>query len=638
MIVSEYNRKYFVEYKGFLKNFSKSVRERVENGDTMTRIPEETIEAVRSKTDIVDLIGEYVQLTKRGKNWFGLCPFHGESTPSFSVSEDKQLFHCFGCGASGNAITFVMDIENSPFTEAVVKLAGRTGIEIDALVSDGSETQPHHEFKPMIEAHALAANFYSHLLLNTVEGEEALQYLEKRGFTRDGIEKYGIGWSLNDWEALTSLLKRKEYDMKDMERAGLCIMKDDGTGYFDRFRGRIMFPLRDDVGNVVGFSGRILSGSKQEAKYLNSPETPIFEKSHILYNFHNARLNVRKTGKVILFEGFMDTISADRAGVTNSVAVMGTALSDKHLIKLKRIAKEIIICCDGDDAGWEAAKRFADLAMKKGMDVQIALLPGKMDPDDYITQFGGEAFREKVIDNPHSFMSFIMAYAKRSKNLSYENDVLQYIHEVLEELALRPSPVERDLYIRQLTTETGVSVEAIQQQFIKMAGNQAKRAKADPMPEETMRPQHSTPARKKTGTERAERLLLYHLLNDGALFDQLQMDKPNLFIRDDYVAIFVRLAGFYEQYGTPDFHRFAESIEDRELRKIVLEAAMVERDPEQTQAEINDCIHHLEKYRVGLTIQAKMHESKEAEKMKDHTRALELAREIIQLRKTWTAL
>ena len=229
----------------------------------------------------------------------------------------------------------------------------------------------------MIEAHALAANFYSHLLLNTVEGEEALEYLEKRGFTRESIEKYGIGWSLNDNEALSGLLKRKSFDMKEMERAGLCIMKDDGTGYFDDFEARIMFPLHDDNGNVVAFSGRILSGSKQEAKYLNSPETPIFEKSHILYNFHNARLNVRKTGKVILFEGFMDTISADRAGVTNSVAVMGTSLSDTHLLKLKRIAKDLIICCDGDDAGWEAAKRFADMATQKGMDVQIALVAWK---------------------------------------------------------------------------------------------------------------------------------------------------------------------------------------------------------------------------------------------------------------------
>ncbi|MFC5591032.1 DNA primase [Sporosarcina soli] len=607
----------------------------------MTRISEETIEAVRTKTDIIDLIGEYVQLTKRGKNWFGLCPFHGESTPSFSVSEEKQLFHCFGCGASGNAITFIMDIENRPFTDAVVQLAERTGIEIDVPSGTDAGAKSQNEFKSMLEAHALAANFYSHLLLNTVEGEEALQYLEKRGFTRERIENYGIGWSLHDREALSGLLKRKNFDMKEMERAGLCIMKDDGTGYFDRFRGRIMFPLRDDNGNIVAFSGRILHGSKQEAKYLNSPETPIFEKSKILYNFHNARLNVRKTGKVILFEGFMDTISADRAEVTNSVAVMGTSLSDTHLLKLKRIAKELIICCDGDDAGWEAAKRFSEMAMKKGMDVQIALLPGNMDPDDYITQYGGEAFREKVIGNPHSFMSFMMAYAKRSKNLSYENDVLQYIHEVLEELSLRSSPVERDLYIRQLSSETGISAEALQQQFIKMAGQQSQKTKADLVDtEEQVRPypNQTAPSRKMTGTERAERLLLYHLLNDGALFDRLREDKPDLFVRDDYVAIFVRLAGFYEEHGTPDFHRFAETLEDRELRKIVLEAAMIERDSEHTEEEIDDCISHLEKYRIHLMIQAKMHESKEAEKMNDHTRALELAREIIQLRKSWAAL
>ena len=292
----------------------------------MTRIPEETIEAVRTKTDIVDLIGEYVQLTKRGKNWFGLCPFHGENTPSFSVSEDKQLFHCFGCGASGNAITFVMDIENSQFTEAVVKLAARTGLEIDAGINSESSTRPRNEFKQMFEAHTLAANFYSHLLLNTVEGEEALQYLEKRGFTRESIEKYGIGWSLDDSSALSDLLKRKSFDLKEMERAGLIIMRDDGTGFFDRFRGRIMFPLHDDNGSVVAFSGRTLSEAKQEAKYLNSPETPLFEKSQLLYNFHNARLNVRKSGKVILFEGFMDTISARSGGCTQQCCRYGNII------------------------------------------------------------------------------------------------------------------------------------------------------------------------------------------------------------------------------------------------------------------------------------------------------------------------
>lgn len=605
----------------------------------MTRIPEETIEAVRTKTDIVDLISEHVQLTKRGKNWFGLCPFHGESTPSFSVSEDKQLFHCFGCGASGNAITFVMDIENTQFTDAVLKLAERSDVEIDAAISHSSEgSSPRNEFKHMVEAHALAANFYSHLLLNTVEGEKALEYLENRGFTRASIEKYGIGWSLNEFEALSDLLKRKDFDMLEMERAGLCIMKDDGTGFFDRFRGRIMFPLHDDSGNVIAFSGRTLFEDKEVAKYLNSPETPIFEKGQMLYNLHNARLNVRKTGKVILFEGFMDTISADRAEVTNSVALMGTSLSDAHLVKLKRIAKEIIICCDGDDAGWQAAKRFAGMTSRKGFDVQIALLPNNMDPDDYIMEFGGQAFREKIIGNPHSYMSFIMAYAKRSKNLSYENDVMQFIHEVLEELALRSSPVEKDLYIRQLSVETNISVEAIQQQFMKVAGNRARQAKAEPTRLGSERGTTS-PRKNKTGrTERAERLLLYHLLNDGSLFDRLQEDRRDVFIRDDYSAIFVRLAGFYEEHGTPDFHRFAESLEDRDLRNIVLEAARTEQDPEFAKEEIDDCIKHLEKYRVELSIQEKMHESKEAEKMNDHTRALELARDIIQLRKSLSAL
>ncbi|MHA6259467.1 DNA primase [Sporosarcina sp. CAU 1771] len=603
----------------------------------MTRIPEETIEAVRTKTDIVDLIGEYVQLTKRGKNWFGLCPFHGESTPSFSVSEDKQLFHCFGCGASGNAITFVMDIENSQFTEAVVKLANRTGLEIDVAFENNSIVKPSSEFKPMFEAHALAANFYSHLLLNTVEGEMALQYLEKRGFTRESIEKYGIGWALDDSTALTDLLKRKNFDLKEMALAGLCIMRDDGTGFFDRFRGRIMFPLHDERGSVIAFSGRVLIEGNQDAKYLNSPETPIFEKSQILYNFHNARLNVRKTGKVILFEGFMDTISADRAGVLNSVAVMGTSLSDTHLIKLKRIAKEIIICCDGDNAGWEAAKRFASMAISKDIDVQVALLPDKMDPDDFIANRGGEAFSEQIIGSPHAYMSFILLYAKRSKNLAHENDVLQFIHEVLEELVKRTSPVERDMYIRQLSQETGVAFEAIHQQFIKMAGKQAKQVKTQPAQVEkalSVMP----PKRKVTGTERAERLLLFHLLNDGSLFDRFWAERQEPFIHDEYSSIYVRLAGFYEQHGIPDFHRFAESLEDRELRKIVLEAAMTERDPEHAEEEIADCIRHLEKYRIDLQIREKMHKSKEAEKMKDYTLALELAREIIQLRNSLTAL
>ncbi|QTD43266.1 DNA primase [Sporosarcina sp. Te-1] len=603
----------------------------------MTKIPEETIEEVRSKTDIVDLIGEYVQLTKRGRNWFGLCPFHGESTPSFSVSEDKNLFHCFGCGASGNAITFVMDIENTSFTEAISKLADRAGIELTVPIASNAASAHKNEHQSMKEALALAANFYSHILLNTVEGEKALQYLQKRGFSREHIEQYGIGWSLEDRETLTNLLIRKKFDMKEMEQAGLCIMKNDGTGYFDRFRGRIMFPLHDDNGNIVGFSGRTLSNSKEEAKYLNSPETPIFEKSKLLYNFHRARLNVRKTGKVILFEGFMDTITAERAGVMNSVAVMGTSLSEIHLLKLKRIANQLIICCDGDNAGWEAAKRFANLAMQKGLSIQIALLPGKMDPDEYISTYGGEAFQEKVLGNPHTYMSFMLAYAKRGKNLTHENDVLQYIHEVLDELAAKVSPIERDLLVRQMATETGVSEQALNEQLMKKVGKLAKDEKKEQSIGGSQQMQ-APKSKKVSGVDRAERILLAHLLNDGVIFDRLRAEGSELFIRDEYNAVFIRLAGFYEQYSNPDFHRFAESLEDREMRKIVMEAAMMERDPDHADQEVTDCIQHLEKQRVIRKIDEMLHQSREAEKMNDHTRALELARDIIQLRKSLSAL
>lgn len=275
------------------------------------------------------------------------------------------------------------------------------------------------------------------------------------------------------------------------------------------------------------------------------------------------------------------------------------------------------------------------------MNIRIALLPNDMDPDEFIQKYGGEAFRDQIIGNPHSYMSFIMAYAKRSKNLSYENDVLQFIHEVLEELALRSSPVERDLYIRQLSEETNVSVEAINQQFIKMAGNRARQAKADSMSPAVVENKSTTPvpkARQKTGTERAERLLLHHLLNDGSLFDRFKEEKREVFFHEDYATIFVRLAGFYEQYKKPDFHRFAESIDDRELRKLVLEAAMLESDSDNAEKEIEDCIIHLEKKRIEISIQEKMHESKEAERVNNHTRALELAREIIQLRNSLAAL
>ena len=443
------------------------------------RIEEEVIEQVRNNTDIVDVISEYVQLTKRGRNFFGLCPFHGEQTPSFSVTQEKQIFHCFGCGAGGNVITFLMDIENLAFQDAVSKLGGRIGITIAESSSSRDETKApvSKEVTLMKQAHHFASEYYHHLLLHTEEGENALNYLEERGFSKEIIEKYKIGWSLPSWDALTTLLERKGMDLQEIEKTGLIIRKENELKYFDRFRGRIMFPVYDESGSVIAFSGRILQKSDEDAKYLNSPESPIFQKSQVLYNLDKARLEIRKHQNIVVFEGFLDVIAASKAGITNGVATMGTALTSQHIIKINRLTSNVTLCYDGDKAGMEAAKRAAGSLQAQHIQTEIAIIPDAMDPDDYIKTYGEDAFRTKIIEKPHSYLSFMMIVSKRDKNFNNENDTLQYIQEILEILSERTSTVERDLYVRQLSQETNVSEEAINQHLRKLQGNKAKQSK-----------------------------------------------------------------------------------------------------------------------------------------------------------------
>lgn len=605
--------------------------------ENMQRIPEEMIEQIRSANDVVDVISEYVQLTKRGRNWFGLCPFHGEQTPSFSVTQDKQIFHCFGCGAGGNAITFVMDIEQIPFQEAVSKLGARVGIELEVEPST-SEVEPvSKEESHMKEAHTFAMDYYHHLLLNTEEGEQALFYLEERGFSKALIEQYGIGWALPGWDSLTTLLARKGFDLAEMEKCGLIIRKENKDEYFDRFRERIMFPIKNEFGQVIGFSGRVLKKDSQDAKYMNSPESPIFQKSKILYNLDLARPIIRKKRKVIVMEGFMDVMAAAKAGITNTVGTMGTSLTQQHVNKLKRLTDSVIICYDGDSAGWEAAKRASELLMNENVKTEIALLPDQLDPDDYVKTYGPEAFQTQIIDRPHAYLAFMMMAARKNKNFQYENDTLQYVQEVLEHLIVKSSPLERDLYIRQLSKETNISEDAIYQQFRKIEGK-SLRQQSKPS---SKKMEEITPVKNKKiqAIDRAEKLLLSHMLHQAEIVDQIHQDHGlHVFIHDPYEAIFVRLIGFYDEFAQADTHRFLESLNDNELRKLVMEATLTERDPEHAREEVSDCLRQINKHRIELQIQLKMHESKEAEKLQDMKRALEIAREIIDLKKSLSTL
>lgn len=603
----------------------------------MQRIPEEMIEQIRSANDVVDVISEYVQLTKRGRNWFGLCPFHGEQTPSFSVTQDKQIFHCFGCGAGGNAITFVMDIEQIPFQEAVSKLGARVGIELEVEPSAVSVEPVSKEESHMKEAHTFAMDYYHHLLLNTEEGEQALHYLEERGFSKALIEQYGIGWALPGWDSLTTLLARKGFDLAEMEKCGLIIRKENKDEYFDRFRERIMFPIKNEFGHVIGFSGRVLKKDSQDAKYMNSPESPIFQKSKILYNLDVARPIIRKKRKVIVMEGFMDVMAAAKAGITNTVGTMGTSLTQQHVSKLKRLTDSVTICYDGDSAGWEAAKRASELLMSENVKTEIALLPDQLDPDDYVKTYGPEAFQTQIIDRPHAYLAFMMMAARKNKNFQYENDTLQYVQEVLEHLIVKSSPLERDLYIRQLSKETNISEDAIYQQFRKIEGK-SLRQQSKPS---SKKMEEMTPVKNKKlqAIDRAEKLLLSHMLHQAEIVDQIHQDHGlHVFIHDPYEAIFVRLIGFYDEFAQADTHRFLESLNDNELRKLVMEATLTERDPEHAREEVSDCLRQINKHRIELQIQLKMHESKEAEKLQDMKRALEIAREIIDLKKSLSTL
>ena len=596
-----------------------------------TRVPEEVIEKVRSSTDIVDLVGEYVQLTKRGRNWFGLCPFHGESTPSFSVTSDKQIFHCFGCGAGGNAITFLMEIENIPFQDALARLGSRIGIDVEVNAPGDSVPTVNKSEQQLISMHEFAADMYHHILMNTEEGQSALDYLENRGFTREIIEKNRIGWSLPEWNYMATALQRKGFSEEELVNSGLVIEREQSNGFFDRFRGRIMFPIMNESGKTIAFSGRVLEQSKQEAKYMNSPESPIFQKSQVLYNVHHARNAIRKNRKIVLFEGFMDVIAASKAGVDNALATMGTSLTSHHIRKMKRFAQEIVICFDGDDAGWEAAKRAAIALNEENFKVEVAVLPGKMDPDDFVREQGAEAFKEKIIGKPHAFIAFAMMHARRHKNFQYENDLLQYIQEVLQLLAGRSTPLERDLYIKQLSAETGLSEEAILQQYRKLENRSIGKSRTE-QPVEAVAKKES---KRITSLHRAERLLLSHALADPQVMDKLIAERPGIpFISEEFQALYVQLIGFYEEWEKADFHKFLETLTDADLRKIVMETALSERDPEHAEEEISDCLKHLEKHRVEQQIKLKLQQSKEAEKQHDLKRALILAQEVIALRKS----
>ena len=412
------------------------------------------IEEIKSRCDIVDIISDYMHLEKSGSNYTGLCPFHSEKTGSFMVSKSKQIYKCFGCNAGGDVISFVMRWENVDFMEAVKILARKCGITLDRNISE-EEKKKIQEINKFREIHTEAARFYFANLLRTKN--PGYEYLRKRGLSNKIIKKFGLGYSPNSWNSLMNYLLSKGYDKTDLVKCGLITHKTESNKYFDRFRNRVMFPIFNYNGKVIGFGGRVLDDSLP--KYLNSPETLVFNKRMNLYGLNISKKGI-KYDTLILVEGYMDLISLYQNNIENVVATLGTALTIEQAKLIRRFAKNVIISYDSDQAGQNATLRAIDILLKADIKVKILNLKDCKDPDDFIKKYGFDGYK-KAIEESDYYIKFKIDLLKNKYNLKNDTQKMNFVEESTLMLKKLKSPIEKDLYAKYLSDLTNISVDSI---------------------------------------------------------------------------------------------------------------------------------------------------------------------------------
>lgn len=424
------------------------------------KYPDELIEEIRINNDILDVVGEYVKLEKKGKSYFGLCPFHKEKTPSFSVDNTKQMYYCFGCGKGGSVIQFIMEAENLDYIEAIKFLAEKARI---TLPEGGSEEERKRALKiqELIKINTDAARFY-YEQLNESKNSDARQYLKDRKVSESVIKKFGLGYSSNEWNLLYNFLKSKNYSDEDLVSSGLILARKNGEGYFDRFRGRIMFPIFDLRGNVIGFGGRVLDNSLP--KYMNSPETIVYNKRRNLYALNFAKNSGEK--RIIVVEGYMDVISLYQFGIINTVASLGTALTESQGRILKKYAEEIIISYDADTAGQAATMRGLDLLDDIGCNVKVLQIPKGKDPDEFVKANGAMEFK-KLLDNALSLVEYKIKVLRSQIDTTEIEGKISFLNKTADILAKIDNSVEQEMYIKKISKEYDISQESMFAEVIK---------------------------------------------------------------------------------------------------------------------------------------------------------------------------
>jgi len=512
--------------------------------------PESFLQELKLRSDITEIASSYVNLKRHGRNMVGLCPFHGEKTPSFNIYTENGSFYCFGCGAGGDVITFIMKIENLDYVEAVKFLAQRAGMEMPENTYDDSLSKLRMR---IYEANREAARFF-HATLLSQRGQSGLNYLRGRALSDRTIRHFGLGFADDDWNSLCNHLKNKGFSEYEIYSANLAFKRKNGNGIYDRFVNRVMFPIIDLRGNVIAFGGRIMTDEKP--KYLNTSDTPVFKKSENLFSLNNAKSSGTRT--LILCEGYMDVIALNQAGFTNAVATLGTALTNEQAVLMKRYADEVIICYDADGAGQKATARAIDILRNAGLPIKILTVPSGKDPDEFIRSKGenGPAAFKLLIEKCGNDIEYRLMKLKENYNLNTTDGKVAFLNEAVKIVATIESPIERDVFASKLCAELEIDKNAFLEQISKVK----RRNRRENIKKETRQIQAELNGQsdkinrehyKKPRSSSAEEALLVYLINNpdyaNSISERVTPDKfSNSLIKRYYEYVLSKIKSGYE--------------------------------------------------------------------------------------------
>lgn len=600
------------------------------------RIPEDFISEVRSNVNIVDVISQYVSLEKKGKDYIGLCPFHQEKTPSFTVNADKQFFKCFGCGKGGNVFKFLMYKDDLTFPESVERVAEFAHIAMPNGYGHNSGTK----LNPLMQMHQDAVDFYHRVLLTTKAGERGMQYAQKRELDQEILDHFKIGYAPKADNVLITYLRSKGYQDDDLAQSGLFVQARDGQLY-DRFRDRLMFPLDNENGRTIGFSGRRISDDKTEAKYMNSPETGIFTKSKVLFHFAEAKKAARGEGHLVLYEGYMDVIAAYKAGVKSGIASMGTSLTDDQIYLLRRITPNIIINYDGDDPGVHAEERAARMFNKDGnFNLGIVVLPEKLDPDEYVKKYGAEKYLEEV-KGALTPTDFFLKRLEQKYNLDNDREKIAYLGEAVKEIAQVRNPVEQDMYTEKLAKSSGVSIASLKANLAKerrrnnRARNHVRNSQRNspdypidvPLPGDEDVPTEQSVVEKNPSQTRLLYLFI-HSTDAQKYMLEGQFHFPN----QDFETLAQDWLKYAETHENPQIDGFLDFIPEQ-LQGIIVDAEMAQMPKDSTIQEVDALVLALKRRNIYFRLNELQAQLQDAKRKNDAQGIIAITQEIIGLKR-----